>query len=394
MRDSPDSGNERLGVYVHVPFCRRKCPYCDFYSRPPKDDAEPDAFLAAVIREAGLHAERGSVPGPAAASRSYDTVYVGGGTPSLLGAERLTRLLNALLGEADPGPSEITVEANPLDVTPPWAGAARRGGFDRISIGVQSVDDADLQYLGRLHRAADGPRAASIARRAGFDDIGIDLIYGLPGQTPDMLEERVRRAVESCRPTHVSCYQLTYHRGTPLWSAMTAGRHRRLSEDEQYELFVTVHRTLEGLGYPAYEVSNFSLGDEHRSRHNSNYWRHVPYVGFGPSAHSFDGRTRSWNVSTVDEYLARLDVGRLPTAESEALTDGQLAAEAVMLALRTTDGLDLASFRDRFGRDLLDGGRAAIDVAIDRRLLTVDDGCLRPTLDGLAVADRLAAELT
>ena len=392
-----------LGIYVHVPFCRRKCRYCDFYSRPA-EEGERERFVTAIANEAK---RRG------AASRSVGTVYVGGGTPSMLGADALRKLLESVRGHWDladgdkgvrldvqtntsPTRSrglEITVEANPLDVTPEWAAGCRDAGFNRISIGVQSIDEDDLRFLGRLHRADDGPRAVEAARAAGFREIGIDLIYGLPGQTCGRLRSQIAQAVERCRPEHVSCYQLTYAEGTPLRADLDAGRFPRLSDDEEYELFVTLHRAMAELGYPGYEVSNFSLGDAHHSRHNSNYWGHVPYVGLGPSAHSFDGRTRSWNVSSVGEYLATVESGASPVAGSEALSDDQLAAEAVMLALRTTAGLDLDAYRERFGRDFLEANGEGVRDAVGRGLLRLDGSHVRPTIDGLAVADRLAADL-
>ncbi|MFO7900193.1 MAG: radical SAM family heme chaperone HemW [Planctomycetota bacterium] len=390
----------QFGVYVHVPFCRRKCRYCDFYSRPP-GEGELDRYVDALIREGELRArsvrltgQTNTCPTGHSASARVRTVYFGGGTPSMLGAERLARLLSAVREQFDlAADAEITVEVNPLDVTPGLAAGCLDAGFSRVSVGVQSVIEEELGFLGRLHQAPDGPRSVEILRAAGFGEIGIDLIYGLPKQTPAMAEERVRLAVESCRPTHVSAYQLTYAEGTPLWDDLQSGRIRRHTEDEAHALFRRVHETLAELGYPAYEVSNFSLGDEHRSRHNSSYWRHVPYVGLGPSAHSFDGGTRSWNVADVDRYLAALADGNPPTEGSETLTDEQLAAETIMLSLRTTDGLDLDAFRQRFGRDLVAERREAMEAAADRGLVLLSDARLRPTLDGLAVADRLVSEL-
>ncbi len=375
---------ESIGVYIHVPFCRRKCPYCDFYSRPP-EEGERDRFVAAIASEAKMRE---------VASRAVGTVYVGGGTPSMLTPAQLGEMLTAVrerFGVA--ADAEITIEANPLDLTPQWAEGAPEAGFNRISIGVQSIDDDDLRFLGRPHGSADGPRSVDAARAAGFGEIGIDLIYGLPGQTPAALRSRVEQAVERCRPEHVSCYQLTYAEGTPLSCALEAGEFAKLSSDDEYALFAELHRTMAGLGYPAYEVSNFSLGDAHRSRHNSNYWRHVAYVGLGPSAHSFDGRTRSWNVASVGDYLGAVESGASPIGGSEDLTDDQIAAETVMLALRTTDGLDLDAYRERFGRDLIEANRAAVGEAVDGGLLMLSESHLRPTVDGLAVADGLAAEL-
>ena len=379
----PEDTMRTLGVYIHVPFCRRKCPYCDFYSRAP-EVGEPDRFVAAVASEAKMRET---------ASQAVGTVYVGGGTPSMLGAKQLGEMLAAVREHFDvAADAEITVEANPLDLTPRWAEGALEAGFNRISIGVQSVEDDDLRFLGRPHGAADGPRAVDAARAAGFDEIGIDLIYGLPGQTREMLRNRAEQAVERCRPEHVSCYQLTYAEGTPLCGALYAGEFAKLSDDDEYALFAELHHAMTDLAYPAYEVSNFSLDDAHRSRHNSNYWRHVPYVGFGPSAHSFDGRVRSWNVSSVGDYLAAVESGASAIGGSEDLSDEQLAAETVMLALRTTDGLDLGAYRERFGRDFLEANRVAVGGAVDGGLLTLSKSRLRPTVGGLAVADGLAAD--
>jgi len=380
------------GLYIHVPFCRRKCRYCDFYSRPPRA-AELERFVAAAISELQLRAQGVRLHVQANTLRS-DTVYVGGGTPSMLSPEQLRRMLDAVcepFGVTDG--AEITVEANPLDVTPEWTEGCLAGGFNRISIGVQSTDEDDLRFLGRLHHAEDGPHAVQVAREAGFREIGIDLIYGLPGQTTDMLEERIVSALKACRPEHVSCYQLTYAEGTPLWRDARSGRIVRLSEDEEHDLFVCVHETLAGLGYPAYEVSNFSLNGQYRSRHNSNYWRHVPYIGLGPSAHSFLPPVRSWNVRDIEDYIARVEAGAAATEGDEELSDEQLASEMVMLALRTTDGLDLGLYRERFGRDFAEGNRNAVQSAVQHGLIVLTDSHIRPTLDGLAVADGLAAEL-
>lgn len=374
---------DMCGLYVHVPFCRRKCRYCDFVSRQPRED-EMDRFTGAVQREITMRVSPGMPAG---------TVYFGGGTPSLLGAERLRAILRSVRDRLVLAPeAEITVEANPLDVTQAWSEACLVAGFNRASLGVQSMDDGDLEFLGRVHRAADGPCAVAAARAAGFREIGIDLIYGLPNHSPETVEKQIRTAVEACSPDHVSCYQLTYAPDTPLGRDLAAGRIAPLSEDAAAALFLRVHAVMASLGLPAYEVSNFAL-HAHRSRHNMGYWEHRPYIGLGPAAHSFELPVRSWNVSSLDEYLVALEGGHSAVAGTETLSGEQLAMETVLLALRTTDGLDRKRFLERFGRDVAASGRKVLDGAVKRGLLVVTERCIRPTREGLAVADRLAEEL-
>jgi oxygen-independent coproporphyrinogen-3 oxidase len=370
------------GLYVHVPFCRSKCAYCDFYSRPPRE-GEMDRFVDALGAELAARA----------ADRVVDTVYLGGGTPSLLGPARIARILEDVRRLARPAEgAEISLEANPLDVTERWAKAVRAAGVNRLSLGVQSPDADELDFLGRLHIPADGPCAAVAARKAGFENLGIDLIYGLPGQTPARVEKRLRAAVERCRPQHVSAYQLTYAPETPLGREVEAGDIRPPGEDEACALFLRVHEVLEDLGFPAYEVSNFAPADR-RSRHNSHMWQRRPYIGLGPAAHSFLPPARSWNACSVTDYLDAVEAGRSAEAGHEELTDAQEAVETILLGLRTADGLDRPAFRARFGWDVAEARRDAVAAAVKRGQIEVSPERIRPTRQGLAVADRLAAEL-
>ena len=373
------------GLYLHVPFCRRKCRYCDFYSRPVRE-GELDLLVACALVEMDIRSVEVGRLG---------TIYLGGGTPSLLGASHVAQLLDGIGRRFDVERSaEITVEANPLDVTEEWASACIEAGANRLSVGVQSVDEGDLRFLGRAHHAPDGPAAVERARRAGVSNMGIDLIYGLPGQTPGVIRDRIRTAVDSCRPEHVSCYQLTYASDTPLGRDAAAGHVTPLAEDAEYDLFMCVHETMAKLGYPAYEVSNFARDARLRARHNSNYWLHVNYIGLGPSAHSFVSPVRSWNVTSFDEYARRLDSGELATEGVESLTREQLATEAVMLALRTTDGLDLGSHGRRYGNTPLETRGEVVERLVGEGLIALEGGALRPSVRGLAVADSIARELT
>ena len=230
-------------------------------------------------------------------------------------------------------------------------------------------------------------------RDGGFSNVGIDLIYGLPGQTTSEWEDDLHRAVAAYAPEHLSCYQLTYAPGTPLTAALDAGEFEALSGEAERDLFLSTHRMLDGLGYEGYEVSNFARTPALRSRHNSAYWNHTDYLGFGPAAHSFIHPERSWNVKDCDAYCDALLEGRLPVEDSETLTASQLAAERIMLALRTRDGLDLRAFTREFAVDLR-ATRAETLARLEKDgLIRLRGDRLQPTLAGMAVADALAVEL-
>jgi oxygen-independent coproporphyrinogen-3 oxidase len=321
----------------------------------------------------------------------FDTVYLGGGTPSLLEPELLERIL-AAANAALPlvRGAFVVLEANPEDVEPATLDAWRALGVGGVSIGVQSFDDDVLKRLGRRHRGAAGRRAVALALDAGFEWVSLDLIYGAPGAgTPASDLE----AALALGPHHLSCYQLTVHPGTPFGRARDRGRLCELAADDQAALFLDLHRTLAAGGYQAYEVSNFARGREHRSRHNAKYWRHAPYLGVGPSAHSFDGRSRWWNLRDWRRWASAVEEGSAPVEAGETLGRDQLALEAVMLGMRTADGIDIDGYRARYGVDLLAANAEWVERAASEGLVAVEAGRLRPTVRGLAVADALAAAL-
>jgi oxygen-independent coproporphyrinogen-3 oxidase len=374
------------GVYIHLPFCRRKCPYCDFYSKvaPPE---RRTAFLAALHREMALRAGR---------SMAADSLYFGGGTPSLFAAEQIAglidraRVLFGLSAEA-----EITLEANPGTVDREKLEGFRAAGVNRLNLGVQSFNDANLTFLGRIHDAGEARRAVDDARAAGFEDIGLDLIYALPGQRPKAWQADLETALAAA-PTHLSCYMLTYAAGTPLDQARAAGRIRPLPEASAAELFERTAELLAARGFVHYEISNFArTGDPPAwSRHNRKYWNRAPYLGFGPAAHAFDGtRRRSWNDADLDGYLDALNRDRLPPGGEEILTREQQMTEAVFLGLRQIEGIDIQLFDERFGlkfKDLF--GRTTADL-VNAGLAIVDARNCRLTRRGLLMADAAAARL-
>lgn len=363
---------EPAGLYVHVPFCRTKCRYCDFYSETDLDAVSP--WFSAALAEADLYRE---------ICGAFDTLYLGGGTPSLLPARLVESLLRGLRWRFSFGPgTEITLEANPDDVTAEKLRAWRAAGVNRLSLGVQSFDDKELRFLGRRHGARCAMEALDLARKAGFSNVGIDLIWGLPGQSLSQWMTTLEEAL-AFSPEHLSCYELTVEEGTRLHEAVTTGAVVLPAEADLAERFLATSERLTVFGYDHYEVSNFARTRRHRSRHNQKYWRHVPYLGLGPSAHSFmDGR-RWWNVRSLHDYIRRLQWNISPVAGDERLTGDQLRLETLYLGFRTSDGITR--------RELGEGPEVESALEALRRSgnLEVVGDRVRATLTGWLMADRL-----
>jgi putative oxygen-independent coproporphyrinogen III oxidase len=360
------------GLYVHVPFCKTKCPYCDFFSLTTADQIP--AFLAALAGEARLY--RGQFP-------AFDTLYLGGGTPSWLGEAHFAALLQILRQHFTWAPeSEITLEANPDDVTREKLILWRDLGFNRLSLGAQSFDDQELRFLGRRHTATQTEAAIELSRAAGFANIGLDLIYGLPGQTLKAWIKTLETALR-CAPEHLSCYQLTLAADTPMGREAARGNLIPLDEETQRELFLFTDQFLTQQGYLHYEVANFARGPENVCRHNHKYWTHVPYLGLGPAAHSFDGRRRWWNFSSLAPYGASLKEGEAPVAGQEILTPEQLRLETLYLGFRTQEGVALATLCEH------PRGEAIVAELAAAGLVRVDCGRVKATASGLVVADGL-----
>jgi oxygen-independent coproporphyrinogen-3 oxidase len=329
-------------------------------------------------------------------------VYFGGGTPSLLPAEDLERVLGACRSHLSFATPWIFLEANPEDVTPDACAAWRDLGVRTLSLGVQSFSDKALRFLGRRHRAEQARAAVEAALAAGFDTVSVDLIFGLPGQSPEAWRRELAAAV-ALGPAHLSCYQLTIHARTRFGVAAKRGQLSEMPEGEQAALFELTHRFLADAGYSAYEVSNFARGCDHESRHNRKYWDHTPYLGLGPSAHSFAAAEAStvpaarrwWNELRTPRWESRVAAGERPVEAEESLGPKALATEAVMLGLRTTAGVDLDRFTSRYGVDLLAANEALVARLLAEGHLVVHAGPdgwrrLAPTVTGLAVADGMA----
>ncbi len=387
---------DAAGLYVHIPFCSAICPYCDF-AVARGGAADRARFVGALgdeIDRYGLGGDRAglSAAATAFATHRFDTVYFGGGTPSALDLRQLEAIRRRLEAAFDiDAQAEWTIEANPEDAVPELLKGWRELGFDRISLGLQALDDEALRFLGRRHNAEEARASVERARAAGFRSVSIDLIYSLPGFDAGWWRRTIEEAA-ALGPDHLACYELTIHEGTPFGRWRDAGRLRETGEDERAANFVATHRRLEELGYRGYEISNFASGEEHRSRHNRKYWSHAPYLGLGPSAHSFAGRSRWWNVAPWKRWSDAVESGEAPVAGREELTDGQLLLEAVMMGLRQRSGIDCAPLERRFGHDPAVPNGEQIEAWQKAGWIEIRGRRLEPTLEGMARADRLAAE--
>jgi oxygen-independent coproporphyrinogen III oxidase len=362
-------------VYVHVPFCARRCAYCDF-SIAVRREVPVDDYVTMLAAEIDLRY-------PNATDWTVDTLYFGGGTPSRLGGAGAAAMLEAVrrrLQLADD--AEVTLEANPEDIDAESIAAWRDAGINRLSIGAQSFDDAVLRWMHRTHDAAATVRAVERARRGGIDNFSLDLIFALPESIERSWTADVARALE-LGPSHLSLYGLTIEPHTPLgrWHGRGAVIE---SPDERYETeFLHAHDALGAAGFEHYEVSNFARPG-FRARHNSAYWQSVPYAGFGPSAHEFDGIARRWNTLAYVDWLERIRSGADPLGDAETLTDGNRIAESVYLGLRTTEGLKLRDNEVRRVQPWIDAGWGTVDA----------NGKLVLTALGWLRLDSLAADLT
>lgn len=368
-------------LYVHVPFCVRKCPYCDFVSAP-YDGALAGQYMRALRQEIGMRADE--IDGP------LEGVYVGGGTPTVLTADELERLFQTIdgVGGISDG-TEVTVEANPGTVDAEKFTALVPLGVNRLSIGVQSFDDSVLMALGRAH-SADEARAAYIAaENAGYDNISLDLIFGVPGQTLESWRRTIRKAID-LGAAHLSAYELTLEEGTPLSRSVQGGKTLMPGGELAGEMYELAEGLLTRAGYGHYEVSNYALPGR-ECRHNMNYWRRGTYIGAGAAAHSFDGRIRSANIPDINGYIdaVRGGGGASSASNTEELTKEDEFTEALMLGLRTAEGVGVEDIRNIFGVDLpaLCGGLK------EDGLVGFSGGRMRLSPRGLRVANSLTAEI-
>ncbi len=375
------------GIYVHIPFCVRRCPYCDFNTYAGIDYLK-QPYVDALIEEIARTGERLGRP-------EARSVFFGGGTPTTLSGEQLCSILEAVRRgfRLDPG-AEISSEANPGTVDAERFRSMRECGFNRLSLGVQSFDDGELRFLGRIHSASEAVDAYHLARSAGFENINLDLMFGLPEQKPESWKATLERALE-LSPEHLSLYALTVEEGTPLWRWVRGGEVPPPDEDVSAGMYEYACERLDAAGYAHYEISNWCRrrdGTDFRSRHNLIYWRHERYLGFGAGAHSFDGKKRWWNVPGVREYIDRIAEGASPVESGEVLSERTLMGEAMMLGLRLLEeGVPNDRFAGEFGVDIMTAFGDEVTELVDEGLVQWHGGSLLLTRRAWLVANQVFA---
>jgi oxygen-independent coproporphyrinogen III oxidase len=370
------------GIYIHIPFCRKACHYCNFHfstSLQQKDD-----FFSALLHEITLQKAY-------LEEQEINTLYFGGGTPSLMSIAELEQLMDALNRHFTIHPNaEITFETNPDDISAEKLSAFKKNGINRLSIGIQSFRDEDLRWMNRAHDARQTLEAVSLAQESGFDNITIDLIYGVPGMDDAAWKKNIQTAIGLGIP-HLSCYALTVEPGTALEKMI--GQHKKEPADAalaatHFDILVTAATTA---GFEQYEISNFAQPG-YRSRHNTAYWKGIHYLGLGPSAHSFNGVSRQWNMANNMKYIRSLSKGIIPF-ELEILTATQRLNEYIMTSLRTIEGMDLLLIEKEFGTAAADRILAQAQAYILRGTMAYHAPVLSLTREGRFFADGIAADL-
>ncbi len=387
---------KRAGIYIHIPFCRSRCSYCDF-ATGAYESRLAESYVSALTKELSTFdfapdAETTrDKDAQEAHCRDVDTIYFGGGTPSLLAPAEVERILRAVRDRFQVArDAEVTLEMNPGTVTPEVAEGFRAAGINRASFGLQTFDDEQLRRLGRTHTVADARRTLSILRAAGFDNVSFDLIAGLPGQTVSEWARNMDEAL-ALRPAHLSLYLLEVHEGTPLAAQLREGRWPQPDADTAAEMYRLLVERTRAAGYVHYEISNFCLAGR-EARHNLKYWTNAPYYGFGSSAHSYDGRRVRWsNERDAARYVELMETRGTATVERNELTARDASAEALFLGLRLMRGVDLEAHRERFGADVQSEYETDLRRFSDAGLVELDGRSLRLTERGVLLSNEVFA---
>ena len=369
------------GIYIHIPFCKTICGYCDFFRSA--NLTHRGRYMEALHRE--LDATHNYLP-----ERTIRTIYFGGGTPSTIAPAEFSSLIEHIgqlynICEVE----EITLEANPDDLTDDYLAQLADTPINRLSLGLQSLHDDELEFMNRRHTAAQAENAVRAAQKLGFDNISIDLIYGLPNSSTERWRQTLQRAV-ALNVQHISAYHLGIEPRTRFGTLRDKGLLSPVSEDVSYEQFDLLRDTLAQNGFEHYEISNFALPGR-RSRHNSSYWNDTPYLGLGAGAHSFDGHSRRWGVENLSEYIAHSDSPEIYTVEQ--LTDDERYNEYVMTRLRTCEGIDSAELLQKFGAHKLQFFEQRCQPLLEQKRLENAAGHISITADNLLVSDSIICEL-
>ena len=370
------------GIYIHIPFCKQRCTYCDFYTEVAPQFIP--VLIDSIIRELNIRKDY-------LGNSQVSTIYFGGGTPSILSNEQFLLIFDAIYKLFTVAENaEITFEANPDDLTPEFLASLHELPFNRISIGIQSFDDKDLKRINRRHTSEQAVEAVKNAQKAGFGNISIDLIYGLPFQTLETWGDQLDMAL-SLQIQHISAYGLTYEEGTALWKQRENGKIEVVDDLVMNEMYLLLLDKIKTKGFEAYEISNFALPG-YQSRHNSAYWKQEPYLGIGPSAHSYDVVSRQWNIASITDYIKAINSNSV-FYEREELSLNDRYNDFVMVSLRTSEGLDVKIMEKDFGHELAEYCLQNIKTFIDSEQVYYSDGKLRLTAEGIQISNLILIQL-
>lgn len=370
------------GIYLHIPFCKTRCIYCDFYSTTRSE--LKSRYVQALRQELEMRKEY-------LKGEDIETVYFGGGTPSQLEKEDFELIFETIRTHYGLNHcQEITLEANPDDLTSEYLAMLSSLPFNRLSMGIQTFDDNTLKLLKRRHNARTAIEAVSRCREAGFRNISIDLIYGLPGETKERWENDLRQAI-ALDVEHISAYHLIYEEDTPIYKMLKQHQISEVDEDSSLEFFTLLIEHLQKAGFEHYEISNFCRPGKY-SRHNTSYWQGISYLGCGPSAHSFDGMTREWNVSSIDLYIKGIEENQR-AFEIEHLDQVTRYNEFIITTIRTVWGTPIEKLQQTFGHELWEYCRKMAAPYLENGKLEVHDGALRLTREGIFISDSIMSDL-
>jgi oxygen-independent coproporphyrinogen-3 oxidase len=373
------SGNP--GLYLHIPFCIKKCGYCDFYSQTDLNILE--RFLKSLLKEIKIYGEEYPV------NLTFDTIYFGGGTPSILPPAMIVQILSQIYRYFNISPeAELTLEINPGTAVESNLAEFYKSGINRLSIGVQSFNDQDLQFLDRIHSAREAIRTIEITRSIGFDNISLDLIYGLADHSSSRWIKNLETAVKFT-PEHLSVYNLTIEKDTPFYHKKLNGMKMNAEDEINRQLFLKTYEFLSHHGYFAYEISNYARSEEYISNHNTKYWKHIPYLGIGPSAHSFWDKKRWSNISSIHDYIYKLEMDIKPLSNCENIDIDTEEFESIFLGLRTYRGISLFDFFSKFNHDFEKTYAKEIHFLINKGFAELANGFFSLNPEGMLLSDEI-----